>query len=343
VSFQRSFENRYSACGIALLAQRCSTPAGARGAGVPGVQQSRPENKKNNGPLHLRHYTVMPAVAILVCLLFFGESAFDRGISFYKERNYGAAINALEEALETELTQDQRGEALLLLGQSYYSLQRFAQAIGPLEKRQQISDRLEVRYMLGTAYVQTRQSEKSRAAFASMFGLETGSPGARLVNAQMMVRNGFESDAEQELRPALEANQSIPGLHLLAGELAMYRGDLQGAIRHLRGELEVSPGSAMAFYKLGDAFTRSGKWEAAIPNLQRSIWLNPYYSGPYILLGKAYLNTKSLANAEGMLRRAIELDPQNRSAHYLLGQTLMQSGKDEEGRRFLQRFRELGP
>jgi tetratricopeptide (TPR) repeat protein len=240
-----------------------------------------------------------------------------------------------------DLSDAQRAEALLLLGQSYFSLHRYAEAIGPLEKRRQLADRLEVTYMLGTAYVHTRQPAKSRKAFASMFGLDAESDGARLVNAQMMVRHGFESEAAEELAPTLSAGSTLPGVHQLAGELAIYRGEIDLAVRHLEKELTVSPGSATAFYKLGDAYTRRGDWSRAIPLLQKSIWLNPYYSGPYILLGKAYQKTESLSNAEAMLRRAIELDPQNRSAHYLLGQVLMQAGKTEEGRQLLQRFREL--
>ena len=48
-----------------------------------------------------------------------------------------------------------------------------------------------------------------------------------------------------------------------------------------------------------------------------------------------------MANADGMLRQAIRLDPQNYSAHYLLGQTLIQDGKTDEGRKMLERSKEL--
>jgi tetratricopeptide (TPR) repeat protein len=283
----------------------------------------------------------MAGAVLPLLLLLLADTAFDRGAALYGDRKYVEAIPLLEQALQSDLTEAQRAEALLLLGQSYYSLQRYVDAIPPLEKRRRLADRLEVQFMLGTAYVQTRQPERSREAFASMFDLRSDSQGARLVNAQMMVRNGFEAEAEQEIAPALASDQPVPGLHQLAGELALHRGDTAGAVQHLEKELVVSPGSATALYKLGDAYTRRGEWEAAVAPLQKSIWLNPYHSGPYILLGKVYQRTKSLANAEGMLRRALQLDPQNRSAHYLLGQVLMQAGKTDEGRRLLQRFREL--
>ena len=42
-----------------------------------------------------------------------------------------------------------------------------------------------------------------------------------------------------------------------------------------------------------------------------------------------------------MLRRAIAIDPNNTSAHYILGQTLIQQGKTEEGKKMLERSREL--
>jgi tetratricopeptide (TPR) repeat protein len=284
------------------------------------------------------------AAAILVTLgLLLATTAFDRGAALYRERKYEAAIAELRTALrEIEPDTAQHAEALLLLGQSLFSSGRFAEAIEPLTQRRAIAPRTEIDYMLGIAYLQSREFSKARAAFASMFGLDAGSAAARLVCAQLMVRNGFEAEAEKELLAAVEGGAAVPGVYLLLGELAIARGDADAAIHRLRDELRIHPASDAAYYKLGDAHTRKENWSEAIANLQKSIWLNPYQSGPYILLAKAYLKTDSAVNAEGLLRRALQLDPNNKSAHYLLGQALMRNGKPEEGRRMLERFRELG-
>jgi tetratricopeptide (TPR) repeat protein len=282
--------------------------------------------------------------AIVLCLFLqaAAQTVFDLGVTQYRERNYGAAIESLGKALKTEAAGSaNHTEALLLLGQSYYSLKRFADAIPVLEQRLAVSDRPEARYMLATSYLWTQQFDKARGAFATLFHVPANSPGARLINAQMLVRNDLQIEAERELQTVLKADGAIPGVHLLAGELAMYRGDHNAAVRHLKEELRLNPASSVAHYKLGDAYTRQEDWPEAIAHLQKSVWLNPFYSGPYILLGKAHLKTESLANAEGYLRRAIELDPGNSMAHFLLGQTLIRAGKSEEGKAMLKRFQAM--
>jgi len=62
--------------------------------------------------------------------------------------------------------------------------------------------------------------------------------------------------------------------------------------------------------------------------------MNPDFAIAYYKLGE-------LANAEGMLRRALATDPNNYSAHYMLGQVLMQEEKTEEGKKMLDKSREL--
>jgi Flp pilus assembly protein TadD len=42
-----------------------------------------------------------------------------------------------------------------------------------------------------------------------------------------------------------------------------------------------------------------------------------------------------------VLRRAVAMDPTNFGAHYQLGQTLIKMGRDEEGRKLLERSQQL--
>ena len=265
------------------------------------------------------------------------------GVALYKQREYAKAAEALRKAADTEKpgTPEYR-ETVLLLGQSYYLQARVPDAISWLEKARAEGIRTtEVQYMLGNAYIQNREPEKAVGAFAAMFGFPPDSAAAHLVTAQMMVRQEFEEFAEKELSRALELDPRIPEANYLLGQLAIFRSQIDRAVELLRKEIAINPNFAMAYYRLGDAFTRREEWDNAIPQFQRSIWLNPNYSAPYILLGKAYSKKGEAANAEGVLRQAIRLDPQNYSAHYLLGQTLIQEGKTEEGRKMLERSKEL--
>jgi tetratricopeptide (TPR) repeat protein len=288
-------------------------------------------------------------LAAILPLLFFQQSVPVAGdlhqsaLAAYRQHQYAKAAELFEKALASEAKDSPAyRESVLLLAQSYYLSGKVREALPWLERAAQSRlNTIEVSYMLGNAYIQTRQPDKAVTAFAAMFGFAPDSAAAHLVTAQLMVRQEFEEDARKEIAKALAINPNLPEAHYLLGELAIFRAQIDQAIDELTREIAINPNFAMAYYKLGDAYTRREQWAQAIPQLQRAIWLNPSYSGPYILLGKAYFKWGELANAEGMLRRAIAIDPNNSSAHYILGQTLIQAGREEEGRAMLKRSQEL--
>jgi tetratricopeptide (TPR) repeat protein len=265
------------------------------------------------------------------------------GVELYKQRQFAKTIETLQRAVATERpgTPEFR-ESAVILGQSYYLSSHLPEAAMWLQKAVDDGVRInEVFYMLGNCYIQQREPEKSRAAFAAMFGVPFESAAAHLLTAQFMVRLEFEEAARKELAHALELDPKIPQAHYLIGMMAIFRNNLDRGVEEMRAEIAINPDFAMAHYKLGDAFTRREDWDSAIPALQRAVWLNPDYSGPYILLGKAYFKKKDLGSAEGMLRRAIRMDPGNYQAHYILGQVLMDAGKTEEGRKVLEESQKL--
>ena len=257
------------------------------------------------------------------------------GVAYYHADDHQHAIDQLV-AVRDRLAPDslERRETIQVLGLCYYLTGRYPDAIPLLEQtRAWASDNLELGYILGLAYIQTRQPDAARTSLARTFHLPPESAGAHVVTAQMMLRLEMEPQAESELKRALEKDPRIPRANYLLGQLALFRGRLDEAVALSERELATNPGDAMAFYQLGDAYLRASRTEEALAALQKSLWLNPYYSGPYILLGRLYMKKEQPATAEGMLRRAIQYDPNNRSAHYLLGQLLQQTGRLDEAKR----------
>ncbi len=267
------------------------------------------------------------------------NSAHQRGLELYAQKNYADAIPAFEEAAKTENPESAAfKESSLLIGQSYFQLSQAPKAIPWLERVTSVN---EANYMLGYAYLQTRRLDDSRAAFARLFAVPPESAAGHLLAGQMMLKKEYEAEAAKEITKALELDAGLPQARFLLGEIALYRGRLAEAVELLTKELALDPNYSMAWYRRGDAYTRQENYAAAIPDLQRAVWLNPDFSGPFILLGKCYFKTASYGNAEGILRRALILDPNNASATYLLGQTLMLEGKKEEGRTVLERWKAL--
>jgi tetratricopeptide (TPR) repeat protein len=263
------------------------------------------------------------------------EISYLLGLAHHQKRDYIHAIEYLSAAIKTlpETDADYR-RAIQLLGISHYLLGHHREAIPYLEKASRlISDSAEITYALGTCYVQTRDTDKSRETFARMFKVQPSSAAAYLINAQMMVRQQFEELAEAELNKALELDPKLPQVNFLLGEMAIFHAQTDRGIALLQKEIEINPAFALAYYWLGEAYSRQLKWDEAIAPLQKSVWLNPYFSGPYIVLGKVYLKKEELPNAESMLRRATQMDPNNFSAHHLLAQVLQHANRPEEAKR----------
>ena len=254
------------------------------------------------------------------------------GVAHFHADEFAQAAALLQQVVE-ELPPEPsaRREAVQVLGLSLYQAGRLADAVPHLEQtRRWAGESAELDQILGRAYIQTRQPDRAREAWARTFGLEAGSAAAHLLTAQMMIRVDFGEEAAEELRRAIAKDPRLPRAHYLLGQLAIFRARFEEGIELTRRELELNPSDAMAYYQLGDALSRQQRWEEAIDALQRSLWLNPWYSGPYILLGQAYSRTDRPATAEGMLRQAIGYDPNNPQAHYLLGQLLQKTGRTAE-------------
>ena len=260
-----------------------------------------------------------------------------QGAAFYEQKKYPEAIAALEKAVQTEDPHSpEYMESTLYIGQSYFSLVQPAKAIPWLEKT---VPTVEVNYMLGNAYMQTRDVNRASIAFARLFGVPADSAAGHILAAELMLKREYEDDALVEVNKALTLDPKLPGGHFMLGEIDVYRGRLDEGIAEMGKEIEINPNFSMAWYRLGEVLARQEHWPAAIPNLERAIWLNADFSGPYIVLGKCYFKTANYINAEGILRHALTLDPNNYSATYLLGQTLMARGKKEEGRAVLEKLK----
>jgi tetratricopeptide (TPR) repeat protein len=266
--------------------------------------------------------------------------ARELGIAYYKKNDFANAIPNLQEALK-ENPDD--GEATQLTGLSLYLAGKPAEAIPYLEKVQTWYPRANVdaSYILGVAYIQTKQYAQARAAFAKMYGVPADSPAAYLFCARILLRLDFGPVAEEYALKAISLDRKLPLAHYLLGELYLYQSKIDLAISHLEQEVNINPGYANAYYKLADAYTRVQKFDDAERMLERSIWLDANSSGPYILMGKVLEKKGETELAVRALQRAISMDPGNATAHQLLGQAYRTLGQTADAERELKQADEL--
>ena len=260
--------------------------------------------------------------------------AHEFGVTYYKKNDFINAIAYLKKARE-ENPND--GEAVQLLGLSYYLAGHPADAIAPLEKVQTwfASANVDAAYILGICYIQTKDYPHAQAAFAKMFGVSPESAASYLFTARMLLRQDFSPVAEEYARKAAALDPKLPLAHFLIGEVDLYHSKIDDAIAEFQEELELNPGHAPAYYRLADAYSRVQKFDEAERLLQRSIWLDATSTGPYILLGKVLQKKGEADLAVRALKRAIAMDPNNPLPHHLLGQAYRDLGQAEDAEREL--------
>ena len=256
------------------------------------------------------------------------------GVAYYKKGNYLKAINYLKKARD-ESPDD--GEAVQLLGLSFYLAGRPAEAIAPLEKVQTWfpSANVDASYILGICYIQTKDYPHARGAFATMFGVSADSAASYLFTARMLLRQDFGPVAEEYAQKAVALDPKLPLAHFLLGELHLYHSQIPEAVDEFQKELQLNPGYPPAYYKLADAYSRLQKFDEAEKLLQRSIWLDSTSTGPYILMGKVLQKKGEPELAARSLQRALTMDPNNPIPHHLLGQAYRDLGRAEDAEREL--------
>lgn len=254
------------------------------------------------------------------------------GAAYYKTGDYPKAIDALKKAV-AEDPQDE--EAIQLLGLSYYLSGRPGEAIPLLEKVQGWFPRANVdaSYLLGVAYIQTKNYDQARHAFARMYDVPPASAAAYLLTARVLLRQEFDPIAEEYAQKAIALDPKLPLAHFFLGELHLYKSRVPEAIDDFQKELAINPGHAATYYKLADAYSRVQKFDEAERLLQRSIWLDATSTGPYILMGKVLEKKGEAELAARMLQHALSMDPNNSVAHHLLGQAYQDMGNTEAAER----------
>src|SRR5215471_19126339 len=112
------------------------------------------------------------------------------GIAYYRLGDPSNAIGAFRQAL-VESADDH--ESQQLLGMSYFQLGKPAEAIPLLEKIKAVmpAGNVDVAYVLGMCYLESKDYEKARSSLAVMYNVAPDSPAAYLFTARLLFRQGF--------------------------------------------------------------------------------------------------------------------------------------------------------
>jgi predicted Zn-dependent protease len=255
-----------------------------------------------------------------------------RGLALYSQNQFVEADTAFASALKQDPHDE---ESTQLRGLTLFRLGRPADAIPLLEASHDWISQTKVdpSYVLALCYLDTRQFDSARRAFATQYGFPPDSAPAYLLAARMLLRREYLPVAQQYATKALELDPQLPLTHALLGEIALAGQHLDEAIAEFEKERLRNPLDGSIYDRLGDAYTRAGDYPKAQQSLQRALLLEPTATGPYILLGKVLLKRQDPASATMYLERAEKMDPSNYITHSLLGQAYRSLGRAEDASR----------
>jgi predicted Zn-dependent protease len=250
-----------------------------------------------------------------------------RGLALYSQNQFAEADTAFASALKQDPHDE---ESTQLRGLTLFRLGRPADAIPLLEASHDWTSQTKVdpSYVLALCYLDTRQFDSARRAFAAQYGFLPDAAPAYLLAARMLLRREYLPVAQQFATKALELDP-----HALLGEIALAGQHLDEAIAEFEKERFRNPLDGGIYDRLGDAYTRAGDYTKAQQSLQRALLLEPTATGPYILLGKVLLKRQDPASATMYLERAEKMDPSNYITHSLLGQAYRSLGRAEDASR----------
>jgi predicted Zn-dependent protease len=258
-----------------------------------------------------------------------------RGMALYSQNQFVEADAALAAALQQDPHDE---ESAQWRGLTLYRLGKPADAIPLLESAHGwTSDaKVDPSYVLGLCYLDTRNYDGARRAFATQYGFPPDSAPAYLLAARMLLRREYLPVAQQFAAKSLELDPQLPLAHALLGEIALAGEHIDEAIAEFEKERLRNPLNGSIYDRLGDAYTRAGDYTKAQQSLQRAVLLEPNSTGPYILLGKVLLKRQDPANAMMYLERAEKMDPGNYMTHSLLGQAYRSLGRTDDAAREIQ-------
>jgi tetratricopeptide (TPR) repeat protein len=252
------------------------------------------------------------------------------GLSYYRLRDFPAAIRHLSAALELESPNSEPWrQTVEILGAAYYFSNQWRQAIPLLEKAAGPAANSDHLYSLAMSYLFTGNGDGARRTFAGVFGIDANSPQSYILAADLMRKEGLDAEAENLLQ---EAHRKWPGSGGLGSRLAAVaasKGDHARAAALLREEVKDSPSQPASWHALGEALVGLGEPPAAAEALKRAIWLDPRATASYIQLAKLYMDAGSYQIAEDTLHQAIKTAPQSYEANFLLGRLYHKTARPE--------------
>lgn len=144
------------------------------------------------------------------------------------------------------------------------------------------------------------------------------------------IKRGNLTTAEEELKKAVQINESFAQAYYMLGYISRRRGNVNQAIELYQTALEHAPKNEAAHYALGLAYKSVARNTQALEEFTTAADINANYSKAWHQKGEMLRQMDRYAEAVQAYQRAIQTDPQSVSSYEGLGLALMQQGKYQQ-------------
>jgi len=258
----------------------------------------------------------------------------EKGISFYKKKQWNFAIKEYRRAIEKFPIM-----AVLYnnLGVALIKKSRLKEAIWNLKKALRINPEYAGAHInLGKAYEKIEKLDMALESWQEALRIspEEASPHyktlpalPRKIKKEYPPKNGEKEEKNEHIKKALEL--------FAEGRKYFEEGNLEKAIESWQKAVELNPEFSEGHLNLGTAFKERERPEDALYHYNKAIELNPNDFLAYYNLGLVYYQEEKFGAASEKYRKALEINPSDKDCRYNLAMALFYEKKYREAEKEL--------
>jgi tetratricopeptide (TPR) repeat protein len=236
-------------------------------------------------------------------------------LAYYKSARPNDAIPQLKRVVSSD---PQMKPAYLILADCYLQTGQTQDVVSLLQPREAMfGNDLSYAYMLGTALVQTGNTEDGQRYVDRVFGAGESAEGHLLMGMAYLAQQNYR-EARTELERAVALNPKLPTAHAMYGRSLLGVGEQAPAEREFRQELDLNINDFEANLQLGNIRKSTQKFDEASAYLERAIAIRPRDVTARKLLASLRLQTGNTEEAVQMLEEVVKDAPDLVDAHVQL-------------------------
>lgn len=261
------------------------------------------------------------------------------GQSEFRSGEFEGAISPLTQALLQEPSS--RG-LRAMLGVSYYSLNRFSEAVRTFEPlgRQGMQD-AQVGYAWAASLAHLSDNLRAAEVLTAFTVGQQRPPEVLLLAGQLWTAIGDYSRAIQTLQQALAMDPELSKTHFYEGLAYIYWEHWPEAAKEFQAELAIHPDDPDAEYHLGYVYMQQANTSAALDLFKRVAAAHPDYANAQYQLGKIEFDRGDTQAAIEHLEAAERSSPRSAYIHYQLQAAYRKARRSDDAEKELALYKQL--